>query len=54
MSEQRVSRRNFIQTTTMTAVGAALGMNTLAAVANCGRLGATTRTWNTASLVERA
>ena len=33
MSEQRVSRRNFIQTTTMTAVGAALGMNTLAAAA---------------------
>jgi aryl-alcohol dehydrogenase-like predicted oxidoreductase len=34
MSEQRVSRRNFIQTTAMTAVGAALGMNTLAAAAD--------------------
>ena len=34
MSEQRVSRRNFIQTTAMTAVGAALGMTTLAPAAD--------------------
>jgi aryl-alcohol dehydrogenase-like predicted oxidoreductase len=34
MSDQRVSRRNFIQTTAMTAAAAALGKNTLAAAAD--------------------